>query len=58
MKESERKEKKRETGELKASPPKFIAEMIDSKFIQTEAYIGSQCIGNYKTNQNKSYYKG
>ena len=29
MKESERKEKKRETGELKASPPKFIAELID-----------------------------
>ena len=58
MKESERKEKKRETGELEASPPKFIAELIDSKLIQTEAYIGAQCIGNYKTKQNKSYYKG
>ena len=41
MKESERKEKKQETGELKASPPKFIAELIYSKLIQTEAYIGA-----------------
>ena len=24
----------------------------------TEAYIGAQCIGNYKTTQNKSYYMG
>ena len=37
---------------------KFIAELIPPKLIQTEAYIGAQCIGNYKTNQNKSYYKG
>ena len=37
---------------------KFIAELIDPKLIQTEAYISAQCIGNYKTNQNKSYYKG
>ena len=52
------KQKMKNAGELKASPQKFIAEVIDSKLIQTEAYIGDHCIGNYKTNQNKSYYKG
>ena len=56
MRESEAENEN--VGELKASPQKFIVEVIDSKLIQTEAYIGAQCIGNYKTNQNKSYYKG
>ena len=30
--------------------PLFIAksEVIDPKFVQTEAYIGAQCIGNYQ----------
>ena len=42
----------------KLLPALYIAEVIDSKLIQTEAYIGAQCIGNYKTTQNKIYYKG
>ena len=34
------------------------SEVSDSKFVQTEAYIGAQCIGNYqKKNKTKSYYK-
>ena len=52
------KQKMKNEGELKVSPKTFIAEVIDAKFVQTEAYIGAQCKGNYKTNQNKSYYKG
>ena len=27
--------------------------MIDSKFVQTEAYIGAQCIGNYHKKKPK-----
>ena len=51
-------QQRKKTGELKASPQKFIVEVIDPKLIQNEAYIGAQCIGNYKINQNKSYYMG
>ena len=35
-------------GELKASPQKFIGEVIDVHLLQTEAYIFSEK-GNYKT---------
>ena len=34
-----------------------IAEVIDTKFLQTEAYIDAQCKGSYKKNKNKSSYK-
>ena len=34
------------------------SELIDSKFLQTEAYIDAQCKGSYKKKQNKSYYNG
>ena len=34
--------------------PSFsIAELIDSKFVQTEAYIDAQCKGSYKKNQDQ-----
>ena len=42
----------------KLPPALCIAQVIFSKLIETEAYIGAQCIKNYKTTQNKSYYKG
>ena len=29
-----------------------MTELIDSKFVQTEAYIGAQCMGNYQKKQN------
>ena len=43
-KENERKGSNREkkTGELKASPQKFIVEVIDVYLLQTEAYICSE----------------
>ena len=28
-------------------------EVIDPKFVQTEAYIGAQCIGNYQKKKTK-----
>ena len=34
--------------EGKLPPLISISELIDSKFVQTEAYIGAQCMGNYK----------
>ena len=34
------------------------SEVIDSKFVQTEAYIGAQCIGNYQKNKNKKLLQG
>ena len=34
------------------------SEVIDSKFVQTEAYIGAQCIGNYQKKQNKKLLQG
>ena len=56
MKESERKEKKRETGELEASPPKkFIAELIDVHLLQTEAYIFSEK-GKLQNNMKQQNY--
>ena len=52
----------KENGERKLRgnclPLTVLPTLIDTKFVQTEAYIGAQCKGNYKTNQNKSYYKG
>ena len=30
------------------------SEVIDPKFVQTEAYIGAQCIGNYQKKQNQN----
>ena len=56
MEENGRKGSSRETEAHRLS----IAEVIDPKFVQTEAYIGAQCIGNYKKkkqNKTKSYYK-
>ena len=51
MKENERKE------EAAAKlPPLSLAdvqEVIDTKFLQTEAYIDAQCKGSYKKNQNR-----
>ena len=41
MKENETAEKKK-TGELKAAPQKFIAEVIDRHLLPTEAYICSE----------------
>ena len=41
----------------KLSPTLCVAEVIDSKFVQTEAYIGAQCMGNYQKNKTKSYYR-
>ena len=55
MKESVRKEKKRETGELKASPQKFIVELIDVHLLQTEAYICSEK-GKLKSNMKQQNY--
>ena len=30
-----------------------IADVIDLKFVQTNAYIGAQCIGNYQKKKTK-----
>ena len=52
-------EENEERGKQRANcRPLSIAksEVIDTKFVQTEAYIGAQCIGNYqkkKKNQNQ-----
>ena len=34
------------------------SEVIDPKFVQTEAYIGAQCIGNYQKKQNQKILQG
>ena len=52
MRESEAENEKRGRAES-FSLKKFIAEVIDSKFVQTEAYIGAQCIGNYQKKKTK-----
>ena len=42
-------------------PPLSIAdvqEVIDTKFLQTEAYIDAQCKGSYKKNQNRKAITG
>ena len=42
----------------KLPPTLCIAEVIFPKFVQTEAYIGARCIGNYqKKTETRSYYK-
>ena len=50
-------EKKRETGELKASP-KIYCEVIFFLQTLTLAYIWLRAREITKTNQNKNYYKG
>ena len=35
-----------------------IAERSDFKFVQTETYIGAQCIGNYQKQQNQKLLQG
>ena len=56
-KENERKGSSREkkTGELKASPQKFIAEVIDVHLLQTEAYICSEK-GKLQNNMKQQNY--
>ena len=42
-------------------PPLSLADMqevIDTKFLQTEAYIDAQCKGSYKKNQNRKAITG
>ena len=34
------------------------SEVIDPKFVQTEAYIGAQCIGNYQNKQKQKLLQG
>ena len=50
---SRERERKGSSGET-ATHRLSIVEVIDSKFIQTEAYIGAQCIGNYQKKETKS----
>ena len=65
MKENgERGKKMKENGERRKQQanchPLSIAksEVIDSKFVHTEAYIGAQCIGNYQKKQNQKLLQG
>ena len=53
MKENGRKGSSGETAALSLY---CQSEVIDPKFVQTKAYIGAQCIGNYQKNKTKSYY--
>ena len=58
-KENERKWKKGGSSGETAAPVSLLPkEVIHPKFVQTEAYIGAQCMGNYKKKtETKSYYK-
>ena len=53
----EMRENEAENGRAESFSPKIYCKVIDSKFVQTGAYIGAQCIGNYQKNKIKSYYK-
>ena len=48
-------QKLKNTGELKASPQKFIAEVIDVHLLQTEAYICSEK-GKLQNNMKQQNY--
>ena len=49
------KQKMKNTGELKASPQKFIAEVIDVHLLQIEAYICSEK-GKLQNNMKQQNY--
>ena len=49
------KQKMKNAGELKASPQKFIAEVIDVHLLQTEAYICSEK-GKLQNNMKQQNY--
>ena len=54
MKESGERRKQRR------KPPTVYCqrEVIDSKFVQTKAYLDAQCKGSYKKNQNRKALTG
>ena len=61
----ERGKKMKENGERGKQRANFHllsiakSEVIDPKFVQTEAYIGAECIGNYqKKKQNEKLLQG
>ena len=53
--ERKKREKRAETGELKAFPPKFIMMLIDVHLLQTEAYICSEK-GKLQNNMKQQNY--
>ena len=58
-KENERKGRKEAAGKLPPSPCiADVKEVIDTKFLHTEAYIDAQCKGSYKKNQNRKAITG
>ena len=56
MKENGRKEEA--TAKLLPRSIADVQEVIDTKFLQTEAYIDAQCKGSYKKTKSEGYYKG
>ena len=51
-------QQRKKTGELKASPPKFIAEVIDVHLLQTGAYICSEKREITKNMKQQNYSEG